>query len=214
MTEESYAMNDRRAAGRRMLVLVASAATFAAATLAAASDGPSAISEARVVPPGGKYVLDGEGWFVGPRCVQRVEISRRESHGVRIGSAAVRDNGTFRFSHRVPRRAARGTRIVLDVTQFCDGVGTTRTVRLRVGRASRGCPEPLSVDRAAYAIKVFGGLGCTAGARAVGAFIDTDVEPAGWTCARADRRIAGHDFECIETARPGRRVTARRVREV
>jgi hypothetical protein len=196
-----------------MLALVA-VATFAGATAAGASDAPSVISEAGVVPPGGEYVLDGEGWFVGPRCVQRVEVSRRESHGVRIGSAPVRDNGTFRFSHRVPRRTARGTRIVLDVTQLCDGVGTTRTVRLKVGKASRGCPEPLSVDRGAYAVKVFGGLRCTAGARAVGAFIDTDLEPAGWTCARVDRRIAGHDFECIETARPGRRVTARRVREV
>jgi hypothetical protein len=207
-------MKNRCAAGRRKLALVAGAATFAVAAVAAASDGPSVISEAGVVPPGGKYVLNGEGWFVGPRCVPRVEVSRRLRHGVRIGSARVRDNGTFRFSRRVPRGAARGTRIVLDVTQFCDGVGTTRTVRLKVGRASRGCPEPLSVDRAAYAVKVFGGLACSTGARAVGAFIDTDIEPAGWTCAHVDRRIAGHDFECIETARPGRRVTARRVREV
>ena len=207
-------MKSRRAADRRTLALVATAATLAAATAAAASAGPSVISEAGVVPPGGRYVLNGEGWFVGPRCDQRVEVSQRERHGVRIGSARVRDNGTFRFSHRVPRGAARGTRIVLDVTQFCDGVGTTRTVRLKVGKASRSCPEPLSVDRAAYLIKVFGGLGCTAGARAVGAFIDTDIEPDGWSCARVDRRIAGHDFACIETARPGRRVTARRVREV
>ncbi len=207
-------MKNSRAACRRKLALVASAATFATATAAAASAGPSVISEAGVVPPGGKYVLDGEGWFVGPRCDQRVEVSHREGHGVRVGSARVRDNGTFRFSHRVPRGTPRGARIIVDVTQFCDGTGTTRTVRLKVGKASRSCPRPLSVDRAAYAIKVFGGLGCTTGAHAVGAFIDTGIEPAGWSCARVDRQIAGHDFECIETARPGRRVTARRVREV
>ena len=53
-----------------------------------------------------------------------------------------------------------------------------------------------------------------AGAHAVGAFIDTRIEPAGWTCAHVDRRVAGHDFACTEIARPGRRVIARRVREV
>jgi hypothetical protein len=141
-------------------------------------------------------------------------VSQRESHGVRVGSARVRDNGTFRFSHRVARGTPRGTRIVLDVTQLCDGVGTTRTVRLKVGKASRSCLKPLSVDRAAYVVKVFGGLGCRTGARAVGAFIDKGTEPRDWSCARVNRKIAGHDFECIETARPGRRVTARRVREV
>jgi hypothetical protein len=39
----------------------------------------------------------------------------------------------------------------------------------------------------------------------------TGIEPAGWTCAHVDRRIAGHDND---TARPGRRVEALRVREV
>jgi hypothetical protein len=207
-------MKNRRAAGRRQLALVTSAVMFAAAAAAAASAGPSVISEAGVVPPGGRYVLHGEGWFVGPRCAPRVEVSQRENHGFRVGSARVRDNGTFRFSHRVPRGTPRGTRIIVDVTQFCDGVGTTRTVRLKVGKARRSCPTPLSVDRAAYAVKVFGGLGCTTGAHTVGAFIKTGIEPAGWSCARVDRQIAGHNFECIETARPGRRVTARRVREV
>lgn len=208
-------MRNRSAVGRWQLALVTGAALFAAAAaVAAASDGPSVISEAGVVPPGGRYVLDGDGWFVGPRCDPRVQVSQRESHGFRVGSARVRDNGTFRFSHRVPRGTRRGTRIVLDVTQFCDGVGTTRTVRLKVGKARRSCPTPLSVDRAAYAIKVFGGLGCTTGAHAVRAFIATGHEPVGWSCARVDRQIAGHDYECIEAARPGRRVTARRVREV
>ena len=141
-------------------------------------------------------------------------VSQRESHGFRVGSARVRDNGTFTFSHRVPRSTPRGTRIVLDVTQLCDGVGTTRTVRLKVGKASRSCPEPLSVDSAAYVVKVFGGLGCATGTRKIRAFIHTDVEPVGWSCAHVDPKIAHHDFECIETARPGRRVTARRVREV
>jgi hypothetical protein len=85
---------------------------------------------------------------------------------------------------------------------------------VKVGKASRSCPEPLSVDQRAYAVKVFGGLGCTAGARTIRTFIHTDAEPAGWSCAHVDPKIAHHDFECIETARPGLRVTARRVREV
>jgi hypothetical protein len=135
-------------------------------------------------------------------------------HGVRVGSAPVRDNGTFTFSRRVPGTTPRGTRIVLDVTQFCDGVGTTRTVRLKVGKASRNCPEPLSVDSKAYVVRVFGGLGCATGAHAIGGFIHTGKVVVGWSCAHVDRRVAGHDFECIESARPGRRVTARRVREV
>jgi hypothetical protein len=208
----------REAPVRSALALMATAAVAAmaaaAAAAAAADEGPSVISEAGVVASGSRYVIDGDGWFVGPRCEPRVEVSRRLGHGVRVGSAPVRDNGTFTFSRRVPRTTKRGTRIVLDVTQFCDGVGTTRTVRLKVGKASRSCPEPLSVDQAAYVVKVFGGLGCATGADAIGAFIHLGTEPDGWSCARVDRRVAGHDFECIQTARPGRRVTARRVREV
>ena len=125
-------------------------------------------------------MLRGEGWFVGPRCGARVWVSQREAHGFRVGSARVRDNGTFSFSHAVPREARRGTRIVLDVTQYCDGVGTSRTVRLRIGRDRHGCGGPLSVDETAYDLTVFGGLGCDAGANAIGAFIDTRISrPAG-----------------------------------
>ena len=91
----------------------------------------------------------GEGWFVGPRCGARVQVSQREAHGFRLGSARVRENGTFSFSRAVPREARRGTRIVLDVTQFCDGVGTSRTIRIRIGRDRRGCGGPLSVDETA-----------------------------------------------------------------
>jgi hypothetical protein len=190
------------------------AAIVAAASSAAAHDGPSVISEAGVVRPGDHYVLDGEGWFVGPDCESHVSVSQRESHGVRIGSARVRDNGTFTFSHRVPRGTPYGTRIVVDVTQFCDGIGTSRTVKLKVGKARRNCLAPLSVDETAYTLKVFGGLGCAKGAAAIGAFIDSDIEPAGWSCAHVDPQIAGHDYSCVETARPGRRVEARRIQEV
>ena len=189
-------------------------AALAAAAPAGAHDGPSVTSDAGVVSPGHRYVLRGEGWFVGPRCGARVVVSQREAHGVRVGSARVRYNGTFRFSRAVPREARRGTRIVLDVTQFCDGVGTSRTATIRIGRDRRGCGGPLSVDEAAYDLTVIGGLGCAAGANAVGPFIDTGIDPAGWDCAHVDRRIAGHDYACIDIARPGRRVEARRVREV
>ena len=185
-----------------------------AAAPAGAHDGPSVTSDAGVVAPGHRYVLRGEGWFVGPRCKPRVQVSQREAHGVHVGSARIRDNGTFSFSHAIPRAARRGTRIVLDVTQFCDEVGTTRTARIRIGRDHHGCGGPLSVDQTAYDLTVFGGLGCDAGAKAIGAFIDTDIERAGWACAHVDRRVAGHDFACQQIARPGRRVEARRVREV
>lgn len=204
----------RRTHQHLALAVAATVAAIAMAAPAGAHDGPSVISEAGVVRPGDRYVLDGEEWYVGPRCAPHVEISQRERHGFRVGSARIRDNGTFTFSHRVPRRVAKGTRIVLDVTQYCDGIGTSRTVRIKVGKDRRTCGGPLSVDGAAYLIKVFGGLGCAKGADAIGPFIDTDIEPLGWSCAHADRQIAGHDFGCLETARPGRRVTARRIREV
>jgi hypothetical protein len=205
--------NDRRLRASVVLAVVA-AGVPAAAAPAGAHDGPSVRSDAGVVSPGHRYALSGEGWFVGPRCEARVRISQREAHGFRVGSARVRDNGTFSFSHAVPREARRGTRIVLDVTQYCDGVGTSRTVRVRIGRDRHGCGGPLSVDGAAYDVTVIGGLGCDAGANAIGPFIDTRIEPDGWACAHVDRRIAGHDFACTEIGRPGRRVTALRVREV
>lgn len=198
----------------RVAAPVLAAAALAAAATASAHDGPSVRSDADIVSPGHRYVVRGEGWFVGPRCGARVSVSQREAHGVRVGSARIRDNGTFSFSHAVPREARRGTRIVLDVTQYCDGVGSSRTVRLSIGRDRHGCGRPLSDAETAYDITVIGGLGCAAGENAIGLFIDTRIEPAGWTCAHVDRRVAGHDFACTEIARPGRRVVARSVREV
>ena len=150
--------------------------------------------------------------------VPAAERASRSPSARRTASASaprvIRDNGTFSFSHAVPREARRGTRIVLDVTQYCDGVGTSRTVRLRIGRDHHGCGGPLSDAEIAYDITVFGGLGCAAGENAIGLFIDTRIEPDGWTCAHVDQRIAGHDFACTEIDRPGRRVVARSVREV
>ena len=204
--------NDRRLRARVAAAAIVTAALAAAP--AGAHDGPSVISDAGVVSPGHRYVLRGEGWFVGPRCGARVTVSQREAHGVRVGSTRIRGNGTFSFSHAVPREAHRGTRIVLDVTQYCDGVGASRTVRLRIGRDRHGCGRPLAGDGIAYDVTVIGGLGCAPGENAIGAFIDTRIEPAGWACALVDRRVAGHDVACNEIARPGRRVVALRVREV
>jgi hypothetical protein len=198
----------------RVAPVVIAAAALAAAAPAGAHDGPSARSEADVVSPGHAYVLRGEGWFAGPRCGARVWISQHEAHGVRVGSARIRDNGAFSFSRALPRDARRGARIVLGVTQYCDGVGTSRTVRLRIGKDHHGCGGPLSDAETAYDITVIGGLGCAAGEVAIGEFIDTRIEPAGWTCAHVDRRVADHDFACSEIDRPGRRVVARDVREV
>lgn len=199
---------------RSALLAAAILAAVTTATPAVAHDGPSVRSEAGVVRPGDRYALDGDGWSFAAGCAPRVEVSRGENHGVPVGVAPVRDDGTFRFSRRVPRGTPYGTRIVLDVTQYCDGIGTSRTVRLKVGAARRDCPGPLSVDETAYVVRVFGGLPCARGIEAIRAFIDTDIEPAGWSCAHADPRIAGHDFGCLQSDRPGRRVTARRVREV
>ena len=91
----------------RLALAVITLAAVVAAAPAGALDGPSVRSVAGVVAPGYRYVLRGEGWFVGPRCEPRVRVSQREAHGVRVGSARIRDNGTFTFSHAVPR-AARG----------------------------------------------------------------------------------------------------------
>jgi hypothetical protein len=195
-------------------VTVVAVSALAAAAPAGAHDGPSVRSDADVVSPGHRYVLRGESWFAGPRCGARVWVSQRESHGARVGFARTRDDGTFTFSHKVPAAARRGTRVVLDATQFCDGAGTTRTIRIRIGRDHHGCGRPLEGDRIAYDITVIGGLGCAAGENAVGLFIDTGIELDGWTCANVDRRVAGDDFACVETVRPGRRVEARSVREV
>jgi hypothetical protein len=204
---------DRRRLRTRVVPVVVAAAALAATAPAGAQDRPSVRSDADVVSPGHRYVLRGEGWFAGPRCGARAQISQREAHGVRVGSARIRDNGTFAFSHAVPREARRGTRIVLDVSQLCDGVGTSRTVRIGIGRDRRGCGRPLAGDGTAYAIAVVGGLGCGLGEEVIGDFIDLGIEPDGWACAHVDRRVADrdYDFACTESARPGRRVEARSV---
>lgn len=199
---------------RRLLILTAGAVAAAVAAPGVASTAPSVTSEAGVVRPGDRYVLAGAGWSRARACDPRVEVSQRERHGFRVGSAPIREDGTFHFSRSVPRRARYGARIVLDVSQYCDGIATSRTVTIRVGAARRVCAGPLSVDGSAYLIKVYGGLACATGADAVGPFIDTRIEPAGWRCAHVDRRITGHDFACTQTDRPGRRVTARQIREV
>src|SRR5262245_33632339 len=103
------------------LALACAAATLAIAGPAAAHAGPSVNSEAAAVRPGDRYVLDGEGWFAGPRCEPRAEIT---SDGSQVGTAPVGDTGTFSFARRVPRRTQLGARIVLHVTQYCDGIGT------------------------------------------------------------------------------------------
>ena len=207
----------RSRTARRLLRCASAAAVLLAALAVApagAHDGPSVRTEASVVAPGHRYVLQGEGWFVGPRCETVVRISQRESHGFPVGTARVRDNGTFTFSRRVWRTARRGSRIVLDVTQDCDGTGTTQTARFKVGRDRKGCGAPVTIGGRAYDLTVFGGLGCGEAASVIGAFVDSGGEPEGWACASADRSVAGHDYACNQRDRPGRRVTALRVRDV
>ena len=181
--------------------------------VAVAVAAPSVTPEARVVSAGDRYALFGEGWSTDSSCEPRVEVSRRLSHGIRIGSARIASDGTFVFSRRVPSRAARGSRIVLDVTQYCDGIGTSRTVRLKVGRRAHVCSGPLSVDNKAYLLKAYGGLSCEAAAGAIGPFLDTGIDPDGFDCANVDPRT-GHDAACVRVSNPTRRVTARRISEV
>jgi hypothetical protein len=179
----------------------------------AAAAGPTVTPETKVVPAGERYVLAGAGWSTASDCTRRVDVSRRLSHGIRIGSAPIASDGTFTFSRRVPARARRGSRIVLDLTQYCDGVGTSRTVRVRVGRRAHTCGGPLSVDGKAYLLKVAGGLSCDAGAGAIGPFLDTGIDPDGFDCAYVDPQT-GHDAACVQVNHPTRRVTARHISEV
>ena len=174
---------------------------------------PSVTPETRVVAAGERYALFGAGWSTAAECAPRVEISRRLAHGIRVGSAPVADDGTFVFSRRIPARAKRGSRVVLDVTQYCDGIGTSRTVRLRVGPRAHTCSGPLSTDGKAYLLKVLGGLSCEAGAGAIGPFLDTGIDPDGFDCATVDPRT-GHDAACVQANHPSRRVTARHINEV
>ena len=183
------------------------------ALVLAAAAGPAVTPEAPTVPAGERYALAGQGWSTAPNCEPKVRVSRRVNHGVPVGSAAVDELGSFLFARRVPAKARPGSRIVLDVTQYCDGIGTTRTATIKVGRPARTCEGPLSVENRAYLLRVWGGLGCSRGADAIGPFLDTHISPDGFDCAYVDPRT-GHDAACVETDHPNRRVTARRIHEV
>ena len=195
-----------------LAVLCLSAALPAVA--ASADDGPLVRPDSKLVSAGDSYSLVGEGWYVGSHCEPRVQITRTLRHGVRVGSARVRDNGTFTFTRRIARSTKRGTRLRLAATQYCDGIGQTRTTTVRVGRPEHDCPGFITVDEQAYVLRVTAGMSCSDGAGAVGPFIDTDIEPAGFLCSRADPAIAGYDAACQKTGNPASRVTARHISEV
>ena len=192
---------------------LAALAPAGAAAMPAANAGPSVRVDSTLVSAGDTYVLAGSDWSVDDGCEPRVRISRTLGHGVRVGSAAVRADGSFTFSRRIPRDTARGARLVLDATQYCDGLGTTRSATVRVGRPEHGCPGSIGVDGEAYVLRVTAGLRCARGARAIGPFLDTDLEPWGFLCAWTDPKV-GHDAVCMRASNPASRVTARHIREV
>jgi hypothetical protein len=199
------------------------AGTIAAAALAAlpataSAIGPTATADAATVPAGDRYLVTGTNWSMSASCERRVEVSRRLGHGVLVGTARVDGIGSFAFARPVGAREPRGGRIVLDVTQFCTSggqrLGTTRTVVIRVGAPSRECRGHIAVEGRAYVLRVSGGLGCDAGANAVGPYIGSRISPAGWNCLFTPRALTGYDFGCRQEGRPLRHVTARRIREV
>jgi hypothetical protein len=200
----------------RRLLLVASALALVATAPAAAGSGPSVSPDAKRVPAGEKYLLEGSGWSLAPGCETAVEVSRRLGHGVPVGSAEIAEDGTFTFMRRIPRRAAAGSRIVLDVTQFCtsgtDRVGVTRTVVIRVMRRAHTCPGTIAVNGRAYILETWGGLGC-ASAKAIGPYLDAHIAPDGYDCEMTDPRL-GYHAACVIQVAPRQRVTARRIREV
>ena len=199
----------------RRLLLIASALWLVAAAPAAAA-GPSVSPDAKRVPAGEKYRLEGSGWSLAPGCETAVEVSRRLGHGVPVGSAEIAEDGTFTFMRRIPRRAAVGSRIVLDVTQYCEEgmnrVGVTRTVVIRVMRRAHTCPGTIAVKGRAYILETWGGLGC-ASAKAIGPFLDSRISPDGYDCEMTDPRL-GYHAACVVQVSPRQRVTARRIREV
>ena len=92
-----------------LLLSLTVATTVATAASGVADSGPSVISEAGVVRPGDRYVLQGDSWFVGPRCESRVQVSQRENQGVCVGSARVRDTARSRSTaafHAAPGSGA------------------------------------------------------------------------------------------------------------
>jgi hypothetical protein len=178
-----------------------------ALALSAAAIGPQAAAHPPTIGPEGAYRLAGRGWSVEARCERSVEVSRRLSHGVLVGSAAVRDDGTFRFRRRAAGSRA-GSRLVLDVTQYCgqgsgddpSRIGTTRTVTVRVV-GTRSCPGPLDDLR----LRVRGGLGCRAGRRVLERFLASGASPSGWDCAH----LSGGGEACQDALGSGRSVTGR-----
>ena len=151
---------------------------------------------------------------MGSHCEPRVHITRTLRHGVRVGSAPIRDNGTFTFTRRIARSTRPGPRLRLEATQYCDGIGQTRTTTVHVGRPEHGCPGLITVDGKAYVLRVTAGMSCSRGAGAVGPFIDTDIEPSGFLCSGADPAIAGYDAACQKVDNLASRVTARHISEV
>jgi hypothetical protein len=184
-----------------------------AAAAATAAGGPSVRPDSRLVSRGDRYTLAGRGWGTGGGCEPRIRISQTFGHGVPVGSARIRDDGTFTFSRRIPRATEAGTRLRFDATQFCDGIGTTRSATVRVGRAVHGCQGPLVVGGEAYDLRIWAGLTCATGADAIGPFLDTHIDPDGFSCAHVDP-ATGHDAVCTKQANPASRVTARHVSEV
>jgi hypothetical protein len=190
------------------------AATAPAPVVASADDGPLVRPDSKLVSAGESYSLVGEGWYVGSHCEPRVHITRTLRHGVRIGSAPIRANGTFVFTRRIARSTKPGMRLRLEATQYCDGIGETRSTTVRVGRPEHGCPGFITVDEKAYVLRVTAGMSCSRGAGAVGPFIDTDIEPNAYLCSWADPAIAGYDAACQKVSNPASRVTARRISDV
>jgi hypothetical protein len=200
---------------RRLLPIVVMLWVTAAAPATAA--GTSLTLDARHVPAGERYVLQGDGWAVYEGCGKEVTVSRRiEQHLVGIGTARVADDGSFTFMHKIPRTALAGSRIVLDVTQLCtsvmDAVSFTKTVVVRVMPPARTCAGTIAVKGRAYVLETWGGLGCGS-AQAIGPFLDAHISPDGFDCTRTDPRV-GYNAACTVQVHPRQRVTARRIKEV
>jgi hypothetical protein len=211
VARQSLAAGTLRPAGTAVNVTLQTRRPRAPAATAAA--GPSVRADSRLVSRGDRYALSGRGWAAGDGCASRIRISQTFGHGVPVGSARIGDDGSFTFRSRIRRDTKAGTRLRFDATQFCDGVGTTRSATVRVGRAPHGCAGPLSVAGDAYALRVWAGLTCSSGAAAIGPFLDTHIDPDGFACAHVDP-ATGHDAVCTKETNPASRVTARRLSEV
>jgi len=207
-------VSERLALPVRAAAVLAAALAAAVPAAASAHEGPAMAPDSKLVSAGDRYALVDDGWSLGDGCEPRVHISRVLAHGVAVGTAPIDADGWLTFSRKIPRTTARGSRLRFEATQYCDGIGETRPATVRVGRPEHGCPGFITADETAYVLRVTAGMSCTRGVRAVGPFIDTDIEPLGLMCAWADPSIAGHDAACLRAGNPASRVTARRIREV